>query len=256
MSANSRQLRIRERHGIVLSLVGIVIAIGAIVAALKVLIWICSLPSQFERDAKLLLEKSRLREEWDPMQEAVGQTIEQKRRQLIEILETSFLVQPCFRCHELQMRLLEVSPNGRSIHYDCRHCRKSMHAAAATPDAHFAISVWNELNELANHSFKEKFGAKDGELLFHLWRCKRLAEILAFVVPVAPLPYEQTSRTPISEAIRSEVWRRDGGRCVQCESKQNLQFDHIIPHSRGGATSVANLQLLCQSCNLAKRNRI
>jgi hypothetical protein len=74
--------------------------------------------------------------------------------------------------------------------------------------------------------------------------------------PAAPLPYEQTTRTPIPEAVRSEVWRRDLGRCVQCNSKENLQFDHLIPIDKGGATSVANLQLLCRSCNLKKHTRI
>ena len=79
---------------------------------------------------------------------------------------------------------------------------------------------------------------------------------LTFVAPEAPLPYEQTRREPISEAVRTEVWRRDGARCVQCTSKENLEFDHIIPVSRGGATSVRNLQLLCKQCNLKKGAKI
>ncbi|WP_324198746.1 HNH endonuclease [Nocardia amamiensis] len=35
-----------------------------------------------------------------------------------------------------------------------------------------------------------------------------------------------------------------------------LEFDHIIPLSRGGATSVANLQILCRRRNLEKGARI
>jgi len=30
----------------------------------------------------------------------------------------------------------------------------------------------------------------------------------------------------------------------------------FIPHSKGGANSVANVQLLCRSCNLKKSDRI
>jgi hypothetical protein len=59
-------------------------------------------------------------------------------------------------------------------------------------------------------------------------------------------------RAPIPPDIRSEVWKRDGGRCVNCGSNGNLEFDHVIPVSMGGAHTVRNLQLLCVSCNVAK----
>ena len=52
--------------------------------------------------------------------------------------------------------------------------------------------------------------------------------------------------------LRLAVWERDGGRCVECESDFELQFDHVIPVVLGGATSVENLQLLCATCNRAK----
>jgi len=38
---------------------------------------------------------------------------------------------------------------------------------------------------------------------------------------------------------------------VEC-TWDNFHADHIIPHSQGGATTVANGQLLCPSCNLKK----
>jgi len=60
----------------------------------------------------------------------------------------------------------------------------------------------------------------------------------------------------ISPEIRSEVWYRDGGRCVICGATEYLEFDHIIPRSKGGATSVENLQLLCRKCNSEKSDSI
>ncbi|MFC8044548.1 TerD family protein [Nocardia sp. NPDC057353] len=60
----------------------------------------------------------------------------------------------------------------------------------------------------------------------------------------------------IPQHMKSEVWRRDGGRCVECGAEHYLEFDHVIPLSRGGATSVGNLQILCRGCNLAKGARI
>ena len=63
-------------------------------------------------------------------------------------------------------------------------------------------------------------------------------------------------REPIPENVRFSVWRRDQGICVLCGSNENLEYDHIIPFSRGGSNSERNLQLLCQSCNRSKSNKI
>ena len=60
----------------------------------------------------------------------------------------------------------------------------------------------------------------------------------------------------IPQHVKAEVWRRDEERCVECGAMDYLEFDHIIPFSKGGATSVGNLQLLCRSCNLSKRDQI
>lgn len=67
---------------------------------------------------------------------------------------------------------------------------------------------------------------------------------------------DKRQREPIPEEVRFEVWRRDEGKCVQCGSKENLEFDHIIPFSKGGANTARNLQLLCQNCNRKKSDKI
>jgi len=63
-------------------------------------------------------------------------------------------------------------------------------------------------------------------------------------------------REQIPQDIMDQVWNRDSGRCVKCGSKENLEFDHIIPHSKGGANSYRNLQILCKICNIEKSNKI
>jgi len=61
----------------------------------------------------------------------------------------------------------------------------------------------------------------------------------------------------IPSHVKLEVWKRDGGKCVKCNSKENLHFDHIIPYSRGGTSIYAkNIQLLCVRHNLEKRDKI
>jgi 5-methylcytosine-specific restriction endonuclease McrA len=59
-------------------------------------------------------------------------------------------------------------------------------------------------------------------------------------------------REPIPRETRLAVWQRDGGRCVECGSDFDLQYDHVIPLAMGGATNAQNLQLLCAGCNRAK----
>jgi hypothetical protein len=59
-------------------------------------------------------------------------------------------------------------------------------------------------------------------------------------------------RTPISRDVRLAVFQRDGGRCVECGSDFDLQYDHLIPVALGGGSGVANLQLLCAGCNRRK----
>ena len=59
-------------------------------------------------------------------------------------------------------------------------------------------------------------------------------------------------RKPIPSRVRTEVWNRDGGQCVDCGSRERLEYDHIIPVSRGGANTVRNLELRCETCNRRK----
>lgn len=59
-------------------------------------------------------------------------------------------------------------------------------------------------------------------------------------------------RQPIPRDTKVAVWQRDQGRCVDCGSKVELEFDHIVPLALGGSNTERNIQLLCANCNRAK----
>lgn len=63
----------------------------------------------------------------------------------------------------------------------------------------------------------------------------------------------------VTRAMRYDVLRRDGFRCVRCgrgrEDGVKLHVDHIIPVSRGGKSTMDNLQTLCEDCNCGKGNK-
>ena len=56
---------------------------------------------------------------------------------------------------------------------------------------------------------------------------------------------------------RIVIWRRDNGTCQGQGCGRRIAFneveaDHIIPHSRGGQTTIDNGQALCRPCNASK----
>lgn len=67
---------------------------------------------------------------------------------------------------------------------------------------------------------------------------------------------DENDRKPIPAEVRREVWRRDGGACVKCGSRRNLEYDHIVPVSKGGSNTARNIELLCETCNRSKSDSI
>ena len=52
----------------------------------------------------------------------------------------------------------------------------------------------------------------------------------------------------ISEAVRSAVWRRDGGKCIRCGGRDGIDFSVTSASMRGKTPTAQNVQLLCAKC--------
>lgn len=84
-----------------------------------------------------------------------------------------------------------------------------------------------------------------------------------YLPPDAPVG-ERRTRQAIPQAVKVAVAARDHGQCQcragttchgypeVCGSTLEPHFDHVIAWSRGGADTVANLQILCGPCNRRK----
>ena len=80
---------------------------------------------------------------------------------------------------------------------------------------------------------------------------KKLFFILSFLLINLSF-FSQSRYIPVG--TKQVVYMRDGGICQCCGSSQSLEYDHIMPFSCGGTSSVSNIQLLCLQCNRSKSN--
>jgi 5-methylcytosine-specific restriction endonuclease McrA len=73
--------------------------------------------------------------------------------------------------------------------------------------------------------------------------------------------FRRTSRS-INWRLRFLTLQRDNFRCQACGRSPSttpntlLEVDHILPYSKGGETTLENLQSLCTQCNAGKSNLI
>jgi hypothetical protein len=59
----------------------------------------------------------------------------------------------------------------------------------------------------------------------------------------------------INDKLTAAIIRRDNARCRWCgfaNATRQLEADHIVPESKGGKATMANLQCLCSACNKIK----
>ena len=113
------------------------------------------------------------------------------------------------------------------------------------------------LQELFDLSYDQFIELANEEVKAALYRGASLSDLdTVFKLPEFTKIKADVAGRIISQEVKDLVWNRDNGKCAQCFSNARLEFDHIIPFSKGGSNTYRNIQLLCEQCNRKKTNHI
>lgn len=115
---------------------------------------------------------------------------------------------------------------------------------------------WNKVKDVALHGFEL---CSDGRL-YHRFLCAEVERAYAKSIEFKKrktrdaerLREWRSSRTPEDggwEGLRQAVFQRDGFKCCQCGSTEDLHAHHIHPRRYGGTDDMQNLQTLCRGCH-------
>lgn len=132
------------------------------------------------------------------------------------------------------------------------------------------VMVWNATGRQPRYNDIKPsislFSAGTYEKRFGSWR-KALEAFVAWAndADVAKSESNIEKNINVNKSPRNINWRlralvlmRDGASCQMCgatpQSGAKLHVDHIIPWSKGGETTLKNLQSLCEKCNIGKSN--
>lgn len=101
---------------------------------------------------------------------------------------------------------------------------------------------WRSTGALSSRSFRERFKIILGKFLENF----------------SDIQLKDTNRF-FDYGQKMAIYYKDSGMCRICGKEvsfDEVEIDHIIPWSEGGTTTVNNGQLVCQTCNRSKGNRI
>ena len=101
-----------------------------------------------EQIKKEKLEQEQITEQEELENETLFK-IQDLNYKLILIVKWHFLVKNCSNCNEIDMLLVSISPNSKSIGYMCEYCNKKMRAFAdGSPQSSYAQELYHSLIEV------------------------------------------------------------------------------------------------------------
>ncbi|BBI33458.1 HNH endonuclease [Cohnella abietis] len=108
-----------------------------------------------------------------------------------------------------------------------------------------------ELNYCPYGSLVESFPITENEE----YRCRVFGHVCPVFIVAEPFTETKKIRNitrNIPQPVKFKVFRRDNQVCQECGKNvgfEEINFDHIIPWSKGGSSDERNIRLLCETCN-------
>jgi hypothetical protein len=110
----------------------------------------------------------------------------------------------------------------------------------------YDFESWREVSQLRARYEREN----------HEWvKCVRFELAVPRIIRL--LFYDRLPRTNV-KFTRRNIYARDSNRCQYCGKRfatSELSLDHVVPRSRGGVSSWANIVCCCVKCNVRKGGR-
>ncbi len=178
---------------------------------------------------------------------ALEQQSQEIARSLVNKIQQTFEVPNCSKCNDIIFSVLRFNSLYTGVEIECNTCNKKSWLKTIDNTSNFELfnDEYNYYQFIVNTFPQEAIlkGFSPGGIII-------MTNTRAYSNNNGP------GRHSIPKAVKQEVWQRDGGKCVECGSKENLEYDHIIPISKGGANTARNIQLLCEKHNRSKSDKI
>ena len=137
---------------------------------------------------------------------------------------------------------------------DCKWCNKTIEVKSGRPDQRFCnsrCSTAHRASTLGSTQGRPPTQCADCQIIKHTAPAETC---YACPIHVAWKSAKRLSRAYFYKDITFQQAREilSIGRCFYCGSTYYLTLDHVVPVSRGGLTTVANLVPACRRCNSRK----
>lgn len=160
--------------------------------------------------------------EWDE-----GEKENQLEKQLIDAVSLAitgaYTIAKCSRCNDRSFIILQFNSDYTGMEIECETCSKKTWLTADIAGGEKIEKAWD--------TYIDK----------RPWESEYVSLPLLHVSSRSERP--STGRASIPKKVKQEVWQRDGGKCAECGSQEYLEYDHIIPVSKGGSNTARNIQL-------------
>ncbi len=173
-------------------------------------------------------------------------------------------VLPCKKCGQTEFTIWDIQPSVISIR--CNQCKKKCDYSDSDLKEGFVQSLIFHHNLFLDLvGIKNPLLEKYKKVPFDISSLRKNQPVFqayifqskgAIIKADEEVEESNKGNRRVPRTVQDQVWRRDEGKCVLCGSNEKLEFDHIIPFSKGGSNTYRNIQLLCENCNRVKSSRI